>query len=79
MDDAGPVAAKCEDGVVVLSVRPNSTATRLGFQAGDVVVEVQGKKITSIADLDAVLQTRQRSWSISVKRGSQVLQLQVGG
>lgn len=68
-----------EDGVVVLSVRPNSTATRLGFQAGDVVVEVQGKKITSIADLDAVLQTRQRSWSISVKRGSQVLQLQVGG
>jgi S1-C subfamily serine protease len=67
------------DGVVILSVRNGSVAARLGFQAGDVIVEVGSTKIANVADLEAAVQARQRVWRLSVQRGDKVLQLQVPG
>ena len=68
-----------EEGVVLLSVRPNSTAARLGFQAGDVVVQVGQDRITTVVQLEGALRERQRSWLMLVRRGNQVLRLQVAG
>jgi Do/DeqQ family serine protease len=68
-----------EEGVVILSVRPRSTAARLGFQQGDVIMQVGRERITSAAQLDNVLKQRQRGWVVVVKRGEQVLQLQLAG
>jgi Do/DeqQ family serine protease len=68
-----------EDGVVILSVRAGSTAARLGFQSGDVIMQVGRERITSVAQLDNVLKQRQRGWLVVVKRGEQVLQLQLAG
>jgi len=67
------------EGVVVLSVRARSVAARLGFQPGDVVLDVMGKSIASVADLEQAIASRQRLWQVSFKRGGQVLQLQVPG
>ena len=68
-----------EEGVVVLSVRPRSTAARLGFQPGDVIMQVGREQIASVAQLEGILKQRQRGWLVVVKRGDRVLQLQLSG
>ncbi len=66
-------------GVVVLSVRSGSLAARLGFQTGDMIVEIGDRAIENVASLETALAQRQRMWLIGVKRGEKVLQLQVPG
>jgi Do/DeqQ family serine protease len=68
-----------EEGVVLLSVRSRSTAARLGFRAGDVVMQVGRERITSVTQLESALRQRQRGWLVVVKRGNRVLQLQYSG
>jgi Do/DeqQ family serine protease len=68
-----------QEGVAVLSVRQGSTAAGLGLQPGDVIVQVGSAKIGSVADLDAQLKQRQRLWRIVLRRGSQLLQMQISG
>jgi Do/DeqQ family serine protease len=68
-----------DEGVVVLSVRAGSTAARLGFRRGDIVQEVSRTKIANVLDLDRALATPQRLWLMTIRRGEQVLQLQIGG
>jgi Do/DeqQ family serine protease len=68
-----------DEGVVLVSVRPRSTAARLGFQAGDVVVQVGRDRITSVAQLEGILRQRQRGWLVIVRRGNRLLQLQLAG
>ena len=68
-----------EEGVAVVSVRPRSTAARLGFQPGDLILQVGRERIGSVAELESVLKQRQRGWLVMVKRGEQVLQLQMSG
>jgi S1-C subfamily serine protease len=68
-----------EDGVVIVSVQPASRSARLGFRTGDVIVQVGREKIESIGDLEAQLKERPRIWQVVVKRGNQLLQLQLSG
>jgi S1-C subfamily serine protease len=68
-----------EDGVVVLSVRAGSTASRLGFKQGDVIVQVGRQKIVTVVELDNVLKDKPQLWQVVVKRGAQSLQLQIPG
>ncbi|MGE0023124.1 MAG: Do family serine endopeptidase [Hyphomicrobium sp.] len=67
------------DGVVVVSVRRASTAARLGFQPGDIIVEINQTKVATVADLDGLLGARQRMWLVAVRRGDKVFNLQVPG
>jgi Do/DeqQ family serine protease len=67
------------DGVVVVSVRRSSTAARLGFLPGDVIAEISGQPVASVAALEGVLAKRQRMWLVSVRRGDKVFNLQVPG
>ncbi len=68
-----------QDGVVVLSVRSGSTAARIGFRTGDVIVKVGAEKIDTVNELEAQLKERRRVWQVVVKRGNQLLQLQLPG
>ena len=67
------------EGVVVLSVREGAIAARLGFQPGDVVLQVGQDAIASVADLEKAVRERQRVWQVTVRRGGRVLKLQVPG
>jgi Do/DeqQ family serine protease len=67
------------DGVVVLDVGRNSVAARLNIRPGDILQQVGRQRIDSVATLEAALRERQRMWQLVLKRGGQVLQLQVGG
>jgi Do/DeqQ family serine protease len=68
-----------EDGVIILSVQPTSRAARLGFRTGDVILQIGHEKIDNIGDLEARLKERPRVWQVVVKRGNQLLQLQLSG
>ena len=68
-----------EEGVVILGVREQSTAARLGFRPGDVIVQVGRTRIETVNELEAALRARQSLWQIAVKRGDRLLELQVPG
>jgi serine protease Do len=48
---ARQVAGSGSEGVVVTHVDPNGLASEHGFKAGDVILDVGGKKVTSPADV----------------------------
>jgi Do/DeqQ family serine protease len=66
-------------GVVILSIRAGSTASRLGFEVGDIIAQVGRDAIATVADLEKTVAARQRLWALAVKRGNRVLKLQVQG
>jgi Do/DeqQ family serine protease len=66
-------------GVVITSVRNGSAAQSLGFQPGDIIVSISGKKITNVIEAEQAVAERQRTWQVAIKRGNRVLQLQVPG
>jgi Do/DeqQ family serine protease len=68
-----------EGGVAVLSVRAGSISANLGFKPGDIIAAVGTQKVGTVAELEAALRQRQRTWQMSIKRGGRVLKLQVPG
>ena len=48
------------EGVVVTKVDPNGLAAEHGFQTGDIILEVGGKKVSSPADVRTALNERRR-------------------
>ncbi len=68
-----------EEGVVITAVRQGSTAASLGFQAGDIIVQVGRDMVDNVITLDRLVKDRQRLWQVAVKRGGRVLTLQVPG
>jgi Do/DeqQ family serine protease len=57
-------------GVVVSEIRGGLSANA-GIRPGDLIKQVNGKKIDSVSDLRAALQARTRTWSIVIDRGGQ--------
>jgi serine protease Do len=57
---AGQVAGSGSEGVVVTNVDPNGAASEQGFQTGDVILEVGGKKVANVSDVHSVLNDAQK-------------------
>ena len=68
-----------DGGVVIIQVRNGSTAARLGFRPGDIVLTVGAEQIDNIATLEQAIRQRQRLWQMSIQRGGKVIPLQFGG
>jgi Do/DeqQ family serine protease len=68
-----------QEGVVILQVRPDSKAARIGFQPGDVIQQVGRTKIEAVSGLEAMLKERQPVWLVVLKRGNQTVKLQLAG
>jgi Do/DeqQ family serine protease len=67
------------EGVVIVDMAVASTAAEWGFRRGDVIVQIGREEIPSIDILQRVLQQRRRIWFIAVRRGGQILRLEVPG
>jgi len=65
-------------GVVLVSVRPQSAAARYGFQTGDVILQVGRERIGSVSHLEQVLRQNHQGWLVLVRRGNRLLRLQLG-
>jgi len=57
---ADQVAGSGSEGVVVTNVDPNGIASDQGFQTGDVILEVAGKKVANPADVRSALNAAQK-------------------
>jgi Do/DeqQ family serine protease len=68
-----------EQGVAVASVRADSISANIGFQPGDVIVQVMGRPVDTVLTLEQALRTRQRLWQVAIKRQGRLLQIQVPG
>jgi S1-C subfamily serine protease len=56
-------------GVLVASVRPASAAWRAGLQAGDVVISVNRRNVTTVEQLTATLRGTRVPFALEVERG----------
>jgi serine protease Do len=63
-------------GVVVTAVERGSQADRFGLQAGDIVRQLNGDNINTVAQLRRGLVAND-SWLFAIQRGDRVLQLDV--
>jgi Do/DeqQ family serine protease len=68
-----------QSGVVITEIDENSTAARVGFRKGDVVVAVNGETVKTSKDLDTVLKARVRAWQLTITRGGQTFTTVIGG
>ena len=66
-------------GVVILDIADGSSAAQVGLKKGDVIVAVNGEKVTTSRELDAALSRRARYWEITIKRGEEVFTAVLGG
>jgi Do/DeqQ family serine protease len=67
------------EGVVILEVVSGSSAQRLGFQRGDLVVSVNNAKIAKTRDLERIAGQASRRWSITILRSGQQVSVELRG
>jgi serine protease Do len=65
-------------GVVVVEIQRASAAARLGLRPGDIVQRVNDRQIGNVDALRRAAEGSS-SWRVAVRRGEQVLTVQVGG
>ena len=66
-------------GVVVVDVAGGTPGQSVGFQRGDLVVEVNGEKILRTRDLDRITRAGGRMWRVTIIRGGQQISAVFGG
>lgn len=67
------------EGIVVTELSGDAPAAGVGFRKGDVILAVNGQKIGKTSDLDRASREPVRFWRITVLRGGQQLNVQLGG
>jgi len=68
-----------KQGVVLPDAEDDSPASRLGFQPGDVILAVNGRKVETTRDLDRAMRGRSSYWQITLDRKGQVVTTMFGG
>lgn len=66
-------------GVVIVDVGDGSAARTVGFQRGDVILSVNGQKLTKTGDLEKATSQQSRLWRITILRGGQQISVILGG
>ena len=67
-----------ERGVVVMEMRRGSTARRLGFKRGDIVLRINGSEPRSVAGLERLLAAGVDRWRVSLLRDGEAVSLVFG-
>ena len=65
--------------MVATDVEDGSVAQEVGVQKGDVIISINGTKITNTADMTNATATRHAYWKLTVNRGGQVVNTVIGG
>jgi Do/DeqQ family serine protease len=67
------------EGVLIVDVQDGSAAQNVGFQNGDLVLAVNGRKIAKTRDLDRITRQPVRLWRITILRGGRRISVILGG
>jgi S1-C subfamily serine protease len=66
-------------GVVIVDIANGSPAQGLGFQRGDLVLQVNSAKIAKTRDLEKAAGQQSRVWRITIMRGGQQMSVELRG
>jgi Do/DeqQ family serine protease len=66
-------------GVVVVETEAYSIARRIGVQAGDIIVELNGQKVGSTKELESLVTKPARIWRMTIQRGGQTIRTAIAG
>jgi Do/DeqQ family serine protease len=66
-------------GVVIVDIANGSPAQGLGFQRGDLVLQVNSAKIAKTRDLEKATGQQSRVWRITIMRGGQQMSVTLSG
>jgi serine protease Do len=61
------------NGVVITRIQPNTAAARWGFRAGDLILQINGADIRTLADLQQATAQAQTVWQIALKRQGRII------
>ncbi len=67
------------EGVVVTEIDPRSIAASYGFRPGDIILEVNNRKIRRTGELDEAMRAGGRSWAMRINRGGQIITTMLRG
>jgi membrane-associated protease RseP (regulator of RpoE activity) len=67
------------EGVVVAEVEDGSNAAQVGFQKGDVIVQINNDKPAVSKDVERLTRDRSYRWLLQISRGGQVFTQQLFG
>mgnify|MGYP000070692877 CR=1 FL=1 len=67
------------EGVVITAIKDGSTADRIQFKAGDIVVSIGDAKITSVGQFKGEVAAPRDKWDFAIKRGERTFSASVGG
>jgi S1-C subfamily serine protease len=67
------------EGIVVADVEDSSTAQRVGFQKGDLVLAINGQQLTATKDAERLVRNGGQYWEITINRGGRVFTTVLGG
>ncbi|MGO4405078.1 DegQ family serine endoprotease [Bosea sp. RAF48] len=61
------------DGVVVSEIEEGSNAANVGFQKGDVIMALNGERMTNSREVETILKDRKRAWEVTITRNGQTI------
>jgi Do/DeqQ family serine protease len=61
------------EGVVVTEIEERSVAARYGFEPGDVILEVNGSRVGTSRELDALMLSGRGYWAMRINRAGQLI------
>jgi Do/DeqQ family serine protease len=67
------------EGVVVTEIPDDSVAGNVGFQKGDIILNVNGQKVAKTSDLEKAAGQSARVWRIVIQRGNQQINVTLPG
>jgi Do/DeqQ family serine protease len=67
------------EGVVVLQVEDGSNAQQVGFQKGDVILQINNDRPATSKDVERLTRERSMRWLLQISRGGQVFTQQLFG
>jgi S1-C subfamily serine protease len=68
-----------QTGVVITKVADNSAAARIGLQAGDFIVKVNGADVGNVNEAKAELEKNAPRWQIGVRRAGRLMTVTIEG
>ncbi|MBO6957108.1 MAG: PDZ domain-containing protein, partial [Rhizobiales bacterium] len=60
------------EGVMIVSVQPGSVANQVGFREGDMIMQVNDRRVGNTFDLEQIANLRSRSWQIVFERNGRI-------
>ena len=62
-----------DGGVILTDIDRGSTAMRIGFRRGDILVKINGVDIRTVADVTGTIEQGGRTWSFEINRNGRLI------